>query len=141
MGQKLNWTDLEREAQLKQALSDLAEFGGPMPKKDSEALLSSATSQDLLTTFRVLADDEGVMTSSEEVAQAAQALGFPFRDEEDAKLAFEDMQEPHGSGVVDETAFIDWWRQTKDEEIRLSIDKQLMLNVDKVTGSTGVMFG
>ena len=80
----------------------------------------------------------------EEMVKAADKLGFPFGNDDDARAAFASL-DAAGDGRVNESEFIKWW-QTKgpDDELRQQLASKFSSRVDKLGSdaqSRGVMFG
>lgn len=143
MAKAMGWSKRERNRQLGSALEALAEFGGPVPLKDS-ATISAHTISDLHALFETFdANQNGYIEFDEMQIMAAQ-LGAPFKSEASALKTWQKM-DPQKKGRVKEDEFVEWWYNNKEQDaLRKKLSEQLCFSTEKLgkgAKSRGAMFG
>jgi len=116
MAQEHKWSKKERDNQVKQAAQYIGEFGGPIADK-SNASLSAATFTDLHETFLSIDADKSGFIDEEELNKASIKLGFPFRNKEQLKEKFKEI-DTDGNGKISESEFIEWWNSRSTANTR-----------------------
>lgn len=143
MAKSLGWSRAEQKRQLQDAMEAIAEFGGPIPRKEGTEL-SAATITDIRALFQVFDIDRNGYVDFAEMKMIAKELGSPFKDDKEALRTFKHM-DVSNNGRVDEEEFVRWWHEHgRDDKLRKKLGEQFKFSVDKLgkgSKSRGVMFG
>jgi len=114
MAEELKWSRATKKKQIEAATKYLQSYGGRIPDKQG-ATLRSATYADVATVFETLDADGSGYLDRQEVADAAETLGFPLKEAELDKVLR--IMDEDGNGRVSLEEFVAWWNNDKDRDV------------------------
>jgi len=137
MAGQLKWSKKEKARQEAEAREYIGHFGGPVANKKG-AKLRAATMTDLHDIFEILDEDKNGYIDAVELERAATLLGFPFKNAEDVKKSFKDI-DVNGNGRISSAEFTDWWNKTNSSasynrklHTKLSLTAENEVAIDKL---------
>ncbi|KAL1521617.1 hypothetical protein AB1Y20_021276 [Prymnesium parvum] len=125
MATHLQWSNAEKERQIKMAQEYIGQFGGPIADKSS-AKLRSATFTDLHEIFLSIDLDNSGYLSPNELSAAADRLGFPFSSKKELDEKFKEI-DIDGNGRISEAEFIEWWNGRNADKFAKKLHQQLSM--------------
>jgi len=117
MATHLKWSKSEKKKQIRDAEDYVGQFGGPVANKKS-ATLRQATYTDLHEVFVMLDTDGSGYLDMKELNNAAIKLGFPFKNNDELKAKFAEI-DTNGNGKISEMEFVEWWNKATPATRRL----------------------
>lgn len=122
MAKALGWSHREKKKQLTEALDYLSTFGGPYPKEGSTVVGTVSDVRDLFYMF----DSAGNgYIDLAELKGAAEMVGIPFKNENEAKKTFE-MIDKDMDGKITENEFVDWWDSKTQDKLKKNLGEKFL---------------
>jgi len=124
MASALGWSRGEKNRQLKEATDYISSFGGPYPKDGSTVVGTVSDVRDLFYMF----DSAGNgYIDLAELKGAAHMLGFPFKNDDEAKKTFNKIDKDK-DGRITEDEFVEWWHGKSGDKLRKNLGEKFLVS-------------
>lgn len=127
MAKSLGWSRREKQKQLDQAVEYISSFGGQYPKDGSAVVSTISDVRDLFNMFD--ANGNGYIDLTE-LKGAAKMIGFPFKNDDEAKKVFMRIDEDN-DGRITEDEFVKWWNGKSQDTLKKNLGEKFLFSSSK----------
>jgi glycerol-3-phosphate dehydrogenase len=138
MGNELQWTKAQRQAELQRCVEYMRTFGGPTPLPGAEPVRMS-TDTDIKHAFREIDTDKFGFLTSSQIPLTAEILHHPLTDKELEDLLVFAKGQGCKTGQVSLVALTAWWNSDRLNPGLVELRKN-KLNTENIEGA-GAFFG